>query len=446
MLRRRNAAARAAALLLLVAAGCAPAAAPPPGPAAAGVSLEALEGADALYLRAARDHRAGRYARAAPAFGRAAETPGYWRREAALYNAACAYARAGDAEAALDHLARAVALGFRAPERMAGDPDLRSLHGGARWEGLLEGARTNLERWREERRDPARARVVAEDVERFWRAYDRAARRHSERSRAAVFRREYLEPGSPGLLDFYRLKIGSAEQLAWFVARHPRFYAGVREGTRRAAAAEPEIRAAFVRFRELYPDAVFPDVYLVVGRMSSGGTVSPRGLLVGTEMHGAAPGTRTDELHLGLRRLVATVDDLPATVVHELVHAQQSPLRDRTLLAAALREGGADFVAELVRPRRTVPFYRAWGEAHEREVWETFAAEMHQPEWRGWLGNNGTATEAWPADLGYFVGYRIAQAYYERAADKPAALRVLLRLEDPAAILRESGYAERFAR
>ncbi|HEX2188495.1 MAG TPA: hypothetical protein VHG51_06325, partial [Longimicrobiaceae bacterium] len=375
-----------------------------------------------------------------------AATPGYWRREAALYNAACAYAQAGDTAAALDHLGRAVALGFRAPEHMAADPELRPLHGGTRWEGLLEGARANLERWREERRDPARARVVADDVERFWRAYDMAARRHTERSRAALFRRVYLEPGSAGLLDFYRLKIGSAEQLAWFVARHPRFYDGVREGTLRAAEAEPEIRAAFVRFRELYPDAVFPDVYLVVGRMSSGGTVSPRGLLVGTEMHGAGPETRTDELHLGLRRLAATADDLPSTVLHELVHVQQPPPRHRTLLAAALREGGADFVAELVRPRRTVPYYRAWGAAHEPEVWEIFAAEMHQQDWRGWLGNNATATESWPADLGYFVGHRIAQGYYERAADKEAALRALLRLDDPDAILRESGYAERFAR
>lgn len=445
MLRRRNAAALAAALLLLP-AGCAPAAGRPAGGAAGAVSLEALERADALFLRAALDHREGRYARAAPAYGRVAGTPGYWRREAALYNAARAYALAGDTAAALDHLGRAVALGFRAPERMARDADLRPLHGAARWEGLLDGVRANLERWREERRDPAGARVVTEDVERFWRAYDLAARRHTERSRAALFRREYVEPGSAGLLDFYRLKVGSAEQLAWFVGRHRRFYDGVRESTLRAADAEPEIRAAFARFRELYPDAVFPDVYLVVGRMSSGGTVSPRGLLVGVEMHGAGPESRTDELHLGLRRLVTTPEDLPATVVHELVHVQQPLPSDRTLLAAALREGGADFVAELVRPRRTEPFYRTWGAAHEREVWETFAAEMHQPDRRGWLGNNATATESWPADLGYFVGHRIAEGYYERAADKRAALRALLRLDDPAAILRESGYAERFAR
>ncbi|MEW5930843.1 MAG: hypothetical protein AB1941_25560 [Gemmatimonadota bacterium] len=450
MLRRRRPArpapraALAAGLLLLGA--CAAAPPPDPSPATAQVSLEALSAADALFARAGGAYGQRRYARAAELFARAGEAPGYWRREAAFYNAASAYALAGDAASALDYLGRAVAAGFRGAGHMAGDADLRPLHGDARWAQLLAAARGNEARYRAERDDPANARVVAEDVERFWRAYDLAARRASDRSRGAVFLREYLERGTPGLLDYYRLKIGSPEALAAFVARHPRYYRGVRESTLRAARMEPEIRAAFARLEELYPEAVFPDVYLVVGRLSSGGTVSGRGLLIGTEMYGVTPETPTDELHLGLRRIVGPPEDLPHTVAHELVHVQQAPLRDRTLLAGALREGGADFLADLVVPRSTPPFYAVWGAAHERDVWETFAAEMHQTDWRGWIGNNGTATEAWPADLGYFVGYRIAQEYYARAADKPAAFRALLRLDDPAAILRESGYAERFAR
>jgi len=444
MLRRRRSAGRArlAALAagLLLPGGCAPSPPPDPSPATAQVSLEALSAADALFARAAGAYQGGRYARAGELFARAAEAPGYWRREAAFYSAACAFALGGDAASALDYLARAVAAGFRGAGRMAADPDLRVLHGDPRWAALLDGARGNEERYRAERGDPANARVVADDVERFWRAYDMAVRRQSDRSRAAVFLREYLERGTPGLLDYYRLKIGNPEQLGAFVARHPRFYGGVRASTLRAARMEPEIRAAFARLEALYPEAVFPDVYLVVGRLSSGGTVSGRGLLIGTEMYGVTPETPTDELHLGLRRIVGPVEDLPHTVAHELVHVQQAPLRDRTLLAGALREGGADFLADLVAPRGTAPFYRTWGAAHEREVWETFAAEMHQTDWRGWIGNNGTATEAWPADLGYFVGYRIAQEYYARAADKPAAFRALLRLDDPAEILRESGY------
>ena len=31
-----------------------------------------------------------------------------------------------------------------------------------------------------------------------------------------------------------------------------------------------------------------------------------------------------------------------------------------------------------------------------------------------------------PNDLGYFIGYRIAQAYYQRAADKAQAVRDII--------------------
>jgi uncharacterized protein YjaZ len=59
---------------------------------------------------------------------------------------------------------------------------------------------------------------------------------------------------------------------------------------------------------------------------------------------------------------------------------------------------------------------------------------------RRWLYNQGDATPEWPGDLGYFMGYRIAQAFYAHAADKTAALRALIAQRDPALLLRRSGY------
>jgi hypothetical protein len=50
----------------------------------------------------------------------------------------------------------------------------------------------------------------------------------------------------------------------------------------------------------------------------------------------------------------------------------------------------------------------------------------------------------WPRDLGYWMGYRIARSYYDRADDKTKAVADILQLTDFAAFLRTSGYAERF--
>jgi len=43
-------------------------------------------------------------------------------------------------------------------------------------------------------------------------------------------------------------------------------------------------------------------------------------------------------------------------------------------------------------------------------------------------------------DLGYWVGYRIAKAYYQRAADKQQAVREILEMSDPKAFLAKSGW------
>ena len=64
---------------------------------------------------------------------------------------------------------------------------------------------------------------------------------------------------------------------------------------------------------------------------------------------------------------------------------------------------------------------------------------MHQEAHEGWL--YGGQPEGWPADLGYFVGYRICQAYYESSDDKAAAVRALLLNTDGAELLAQSGYA-----
>lgn len=66
------------------------------------------------------------------------------------------------------------------------------------------------------------------------------------------------------------------------------------------------------------------------------------------------------------------------------------------------------------------------------------------------LGDSRTGPSAWlyndvgtpnkPGDLGYWVGYRITRAYDDKAANKRAALRTLVDLEDPTAILNVSGW------
>jgi uncharacterized protein YjaZ len=46
-----------------------------------------------------------------------------------------------------------------------------------------------------------------------------------------------------------------------------------------------------------------------------------------------------------------------------------------------------------------------------------------------------------PADLGYYVGYKICEAYYNQAKDKKQAVKDILTIQDYKQFLAKSGYA-----
>jgi hypothetical protein len=260
-------------------------------------------------------------------------------------------------------------------------------------------------------------RIITSDVANFWSALDRATPYDLD----ARLRDDYLGRASSGLRAFAPTQIGSALDLARSVYQRRADYDRVRAATLSAGATEPALRAAMLRLRALYPDAVLLDVYFVVGRFAVGGWTRGDTLVVATEMY---PDTAM----------------LPRIVAHELVHRQQPPATpDQTLLERAFNEGAADFIGELASGGTINPEAQRYGGAHERALWREFRRVMNGHDYGAWL--YGRHEDGRPADLGYFFGYRIAQSYYERASDKARAIREIMETRDVPGVLRRSGYA-----
>jgi hypothetical protein len=265
--------------------------------------------------------------------------------------------------------------------------------------------------------DPDSARLIDSDVRLFWGILDRS----TPESLVELLQREYLEGGTHAVRDFIPSRIMSAERLAQQVTERRERYEASRAASLTLHEVEPEIRRVFHELKRILPEAVFPDIYFVVGRLNTGGTTSPRGLLIGAEMYRS---------HEPISQIVA----------HELVHYQQRsiPPERWTLLAQSIFEGTADFVAELISGDHINAAAHEYGLAHEAELWQEFQEVMHGDQTAGWL--YGNASEGRPADLGYFFGYRIAEAYYRQAEDKQQALRDILQVSDYTGLLERSRY------
>jgi uncharacterized protein YjaZ len=68
---------------------------------------------------------------------------------------------------------------------------------------------------------------------------------------------------------------------------------------------------------------------------------------------------------------------------------------------------------------------------------------MHGKKFDNWLYQGDRAKDK-PADLGYYVGYKICEAYYKNAANKKQAVKEILEIKDFDQFLKGSRYEEKF--
>jgi len=359
------------------------------------------------------------------------------------YSAAEAFSRAGDPKSAFKYLSMAIDLGFHGD--LSGDADLQPLHSEPFWKELVQRHERREKAYRAAHRNPDKVHISTSDVSNFWHAYDLSVTRPAAEWQD-IFRQEYFNKRSPGLEDYFVTKIRSEADFVRTLQRLPKFYASIRDDSLALVGNVPEIKRTFRHLKTLYPQAIFPDVYFVVGELTSGGTSTSTGLLLGSEMISAGPRTSVDELGAWEKSAVGLSSSVPGVVAHEILHFEQLPSGDNRLLAAALTEGAADFMGAMISGKSLDDTLRTYGDSHEAELWRSFSQEMNGTKLSHWLYQGDQHPPGVPADLGYYVGRKICEAYYQRAKDKKRAIRELVEMRDATKILQGSGYAERFSR
>lgn len=297
----------------------------------------------------------------------------------------------------------------------------------------------------EPNRDPEKVKFVTSDIDNFWRAYDLASKETVREKKIEIYQKEYFDKGSQGLKDFTLARIKSAKNLVESIESRPKYYASIRPSTLRVKEMEKKMRKSFRNLRKIYADAVFPDVYFTIGVLNSGGTLSKNGLLIGTEMYGMTPNAPREELNNWLKSVILPIENLPYIVAHESIHYQQKMAPSLTLIGKALQEGMCDFIAELIAGRHANQAQKAYGEANEAALWREFEPAMWGNDYSKWIYDSINAKNR-PADMGYYIGYKIVQSYYNNARDKRQAIKDILEIKDVRKFYEASKYGEKFAR
>lgn len=255
----------------------------------------------------------------------------------------------------------------------------------------------------------------------------------------SYFYNDYFSKASKALFFYQKFKIqSSSHQFAYRVEDKKEYYKSIIPNLQKLNTQEKAIREYFNKFEALYPDAVFPDIYYAVGCFNAGGTSSPFGLIIGAEMHTKRDDSDLTNFNNWEEKVVRDFSNLPLITIHELVHIQQSE-NYNNLLGNSIYEGAADFISSLVCGSHINQHVHDWADKHEKEVWAEFEKEMYGESSRDWIGNADRAKDK-PADLGYYVGFKISESYYNNQTDKEKAINDILTINDWDDFYLKSGY------
>jgi hypothetical protein len=284
-------------------------------------------------------------------------------------------------------------------------------------------------------------RFVTTDIDNFWEAYD--ALEISSDSIATI-QQLYIDKASPEFEKFLEARNFTAEQYIDWIKFAPDFWKTIRPLTLAVKKKKYKIDSIYSSFQELYPEADLPNICFAITPIQSGGTTSKGLILIGTEIATVDPKVVDISQITGFMKSLfeRSTGNIEYLVAHELIHTQQTFEfgNDISLLEVAVVEGSADFLAMLTLGELTMN--RAifdYGEAHLNDLWEEFQTDLNANrsyEETDWFYNYSSDR---PADLGYYLGFKIAEAFYNKSEDKRKAIKEIIEMTDAKDFLTKSG-------
>ena len=284
----------------------------------------------------------------------------------------------------------------------------------------------------------AQIEVSVSDITNFWTAFDSLdkVKDKDKVAKVDIIQKMYLDKGSWAIK--FLLSEFNHKPSDWvdYIEKNRETLLKNRVALLSVLEQKPEIDAKLAYFKQIYPAFQDAKMAMLIGIGIFGGQVPVHDVLIGAEV--IVHEKKDWAIHY---------------VLHEFTHSQQK-LGNYSLLAASVEEGTCDFVSELVNQKELTEIYpkdyMGFGNKNEVAVWDTFKLHINcntKGKFFNFLyGSTGVKINGkYMTDLGYFMGYKIAKAYYQNAPDKKQALSEIISLdyadnEKVRAFVLKSGY------
>ena len=301
-----------------------------------------------------------------------------------------------------------------------------------------------LDSIQQELKDVSHFSIEMDAMNDFWPYFERAKK---DTAKAKDIFKEYIFKGPTEVRDFYFARYENPSTMyGQMINGTPAYYEYLKGyiKTDSLTMLNQKITGWMKNFKEIYPQAVFPKVYVVPGILNSGGTATEMGMFVGGDMYGRSDNMPTEGLTDWQKGAIMKFSDLPGLTIHELMHFQQSyrdSTNQETVLMGIVGEGVCDFLVELASGKELQSTNLDYMNepANKEFILEELRQDLFSTDNSKWLYNGGSIEDR-PHDLGYTMGYLITKSYYNNKENKQAAVYELLNTADVVSILKESDY------
>lgn len=271
-------------------------------------------------------------------------------------------------------------------------------------------------------------KIFTSDIDNFWIAYDSIQKIDKYSKKIDLINELYINKGSKGLKAFMEARDYNDTLYIKMIDLKPKFLNSIRQNTLSIKSKTQELNDAVTYLQKLYPELKDAEMYFTIGGLRSGGTVKGNMVLIGAEIATGNPTTDVSEFKGDwLKNVFAnqTQDNIVSLNIHEYIHTQQNGSSKR-VLNQTIKEGSADFIAELVMQKPLERNYMKYGRENTKKIKQLFEKEMLSNDLSNWLYNGSQKKES--SDLGYYVGYEICKAYYNNSKNKSQAIKDIIQL------------------
>lgn len=361
----------------------------------------------------------------------------YLRTPSVLLSAAGYKAAAGDTAEAIKLIKQAAAKNMYDTGYITYNGRIKFVTATTHWPEI----KAVIEKNQQAMSDPGNMQVNTSDIDNFWKLFDKIGKPGADK----LLMNDYIMKGTQGLRTFFEVRMGlRVTNIIETISKRRKYFESIRPVTQSLYRYKPRMIEAAHKLKELYPPAIFPPATFAIGTFGAFGTADGgSGQLIGAEFLCDTNTVVKDGLTDWEKTVVADTSKILGILIHELIHVEQQTAFSNTLLAKAINEGAADFITQLILGYNINTRIHEYGNAHEKELWEKFKVQMDADDTSEWLYNGENAKDKRPGDLGYYIGYKICEAYYHKIADEKKAVSDILTIKDFKKFLDESGYSEK---